>query len=441
VKILNERKLSIDFEKDGQQYLGILQQSKKSPPDHPLYFDGTRFSSWEYLGAFEYEGKYYQYGKELKALDSREALEAVDSLEKLLVLANGLEGVHNNIELENILFLEGGGFLHLENKLPYTDKYYIESFGSFTHPDYRGEKSFSYLIASLAYKVLGSGKTPFPLHSDEMDQRERIRKGIYPLLESVQPKIRAQVSGFIDSSLGKDHRIPSLQDWISELEEWIRQGTEDDGDDPKKSAAAVKKYENSLRLLHFTQFIRKHNTALIISGIFAAIFLFFSYDIVSNMLAPAAQAGMDPRQTLELYFNSIDQLDYPVLADLTKGNVNKSFEDRLASIHVISRAQSAYGGPGILNYTDWIAAGKPVFEGTIIGITDLEIGPVIIIDGKARVEAGWSFWSPVSDEEETVLSAGFRREDRYILEQDARDDWYITEVEVLSQEELGVLDN
>jgi hypothetical protein len=144
-----------------------------------------------------------------------------------------------------------------------------------------------------------------------------------------------------------------------------------------------------------------------------------AYSVLSNALKPPVTVGMEPREVVELFYNSITELDHDAIEDCVTDGAGKDVVTEATNLFVISRMRLGQEGTtGFVPAQQWKDADTPDLEPQyhVYGIADLAIERV----GTAEFVATYEKWEQASEETRyDVLpgsnSVAYRRVDRLFL--------------------------
>ena len=140
---------------------------------------------------------------------------------------------------------------------------------------------------------------------------------------------------------------------------------------------------------------------VIVSGVVAA-------SLLKNILAPRVTRGYSPRQVVEAFYTSMNDLDHTTMEDCVVDGAGKAVIREVINIYVLSRVSLGYEGRShIVPANVWDEQGRPALTPpqTVYGVTDLQIvqergepDPVFRVS--------YTKWMPVPQEETDTGSSG-----------------------------------
>ena len=318
-----------------------------------------------------------------------------------------------------------------------------------THPDLigknggrdGGEASWSHSLGVLAWRMI----TGTDLFADERgeERRERIRRGVIPLLELYRPGIASEPSAFITASLGGIagglKKRPGIEAWRQTLEQWetaglpellgtnrVEQNREQNQKVIQENAAG--KYRLMEKRLRTRRWMRCSGWKFLgLTAVLAVILSFVSAPIRSA-LAPPVTAGMPPIEVAETYYRAVSDLDAETMHDCLYRKAGKSDRRQVDMIYVTHRVRQGYEGlPDLPAAAQWLADGRPELPPGIWpwGVTNLQLDT--LPDG--RIEARYLFWMPAeSGNIEEADSQSTPRIDILTFKEHRRS-WRITDIQ------------
>ncbi|MBN1696844.1 MAG: hypothetical protein JW881_04965 [Spirochaetales bacterium] len=434
-----------------------LSNMKHSPG---MIVRGLQIIDWKFTGFTRVGEETFLYGPEEKGILLADLLDA--SPKDLLPLLEKLVGAFNllkertlplfRIYLHSVVFLNDGGVLFLPPDImkEITDirnrreKIYLKTI--VTHPDLRGEQSISFCTAVLLYHSLTG---LFPFHAEEEEEiHNRMRNLDVTTPKAAVPSLRDDVAAMIGLALDrKSVRPPSLDEWMESFEKWSKEGFERQLSDEelKRVTEEVRmekmRYTASYRRKIFWQ---KNFRMILGIGIVSLVAFVFLGSIVHNIFfRTRATNGMSPKEVVEAYYRSINNLDPLTLGDCVVGNAGKDNVEVVTNLYVITRQRLAYEKTSFyISADEWDKKGRP------------ELRPYTILHGVARLEiselhgepdpaflASYERWHTESEDAGSPGSSagieyfGMKVKERLYLRLN-RGDWVIFNIDVIEETSL-----
>ena len=350
-------------------------------------------AEWHFDGVLKHEGRLYLRGPYLEGMFLEQAIgksfsAALPYLRRLiraLITLERREQAPDFIQTDSVYFLEDGGILFLppalmrELRSMHPESYRLQVFEKINHPDIKDpEKSLSFSIAALLYRVI-LGRYPFEADSEEELHNLSRQARLLPL-SWIDPGLREDLSRRILSGLGRGQDpAPSLGEWQEILERCRQEGlyrdiTEMERDQIRKKAQAeLRKHDKGYRRRVFWQ--RNWKTVLIVSAVVVAVGA-LAGSLMKTVLAPRETRGFSPREVVESYHLSMNDLNHGLMEDCVVDGAGKETIREAMNIYVLSRVSLGYEGRShIIPADEWDAQGRPELTApqTVYGITGLEV--------------------------------------------------------------------
>ncbi|RKX76929.1 MAG: hypothetical protein DRP87_10600, partial [Spirochaetes bacterium] len=448
----------IKIHEGGNDYLGIRISGRKKNFAVTRYADIRKIHGfilkedsvelWKILGVKEINGEIYVYGpyysgkflSEIINYPPEKALYYILILVRILVALSARSASLSKIYCNGVVFPDDGGTLILPVQLmervadQISGEERFPVFLSLNNPAFSGDKNLSFALGVILYRLL-TGEYPFKGSTEEeVHFQMHEKEAIPPHLKS--PGIKKEVSEFIMDALKKeeDKAVP-LSEWSEKLERWIKEGftetlSEQEKDILQKKALEYEK--KATRILRFRTFLLRNKAKIVITAVILVVVGWFSSSIVKNALRPPLTAGKSPEEVIELFYNSINELNPQAMEDCVERGVAKELINEVTHLYVINRMRLAYEGQtGFIVADEWVKNGRPALspETDVYGIANLSI----VSEDEGTFIAEYEKWLPVSENEtieaeSPVKSVGLIRKDRLYLRR-KKDYWIIYRIE------------
>jgi len=367
-----------------------LAELRKLPAQ--IIRDGE-IAEWRFDGVLKHEGRLYLHGPYLGGVFLEEAIQKsftaalpyLNRLIRALVALKGRGQILDFIQTDSVYFLEDGGILFLppslmrELRSMHPEPYKLRVFEMINHPDIEDtQKSLSFSMAALLYRII-LGRYPFEAESEE-EIHNLIRHARLLPLSLIEPGFREDLSKKILAGLNRGQDpAPSLEQWQEILAACKREGlyrdiTEMEREQIRRRAQAeLRKTDQAYRRKVFWQ---KHwkTVAIVAAAIVVAGALAGS--LLKTVLAPRETRGFSPREVVETYYQSMNELNHIVMQDCVVDGAGKETIREVVNIYVLSRVSLGYEGRSHIIPADlWDDQGRPELASpqTVYGITDLEL--------------------------------------------------------------------
>jgi hypothetical protein len=431
-----------------------LAELRKLPAE--IIRDGE-IAEWRFEGVMKHDGRLYLHGRYLEGIFLEEAVQksfpaALPYLSRLIRALVALERrgrILEFIQTDSVYFLEDGGVLFFppplmrELRSMHPEPYRLRVFEMINHPDIedpRGSLSFS--VAALLYRII-LGRYPFEADSEE-EVHNLIRQARLMPLSLIEPGFREDLSRQILSGLNRGQEpAPTLEQWQEIVDQAKQEGLHRDITEMereqvrRKALQEERKIDQAYRRKVFWQKYWKTVTivaaAIIVAGALTG-------SLLKTILAPRATRGFTPREVVQTYYQSMNELNHTVMEDCVVEGAGKETIREVVNIYVLSRVSLGYEGRSHIIPADaWDAQGRPELTApqTVYGITDLEIEQERG-EPEPVFRARYTKWVPEpAEESQPSLSAtagpgftSFEISERVYLRLD-RKDWVIYRFEPL----------
>jgi hypothetical protein len=389
-----------------------------------LITDGE-LREWPIEGFFKHENRLYLYGPYLQGTflaalmqkPYKAVLPFLIRLAQALMLLKRKEVTIDFLQTDSVYFPDSGGVLFLPTALmkevcnlqPLEHK--LRVFECINHPDLRDpEKRVSFSLGVLLYHAI-RGEYPFRAETEE-EIHNRIRHARLLPLSLIEPGFREELSSKIMAALARGEApSPTLEQWSEILQSCEREGLYRDigaAERERIERLAEKERKKAAKAYHRQVFWQKHwktvaivAAVVIVSGVVAA-------SLLKNILAPRVTRGYSPRQVVEAFYTSMNDLDHTTMEDCVVDGAGKAVIREVINLYVLSRVSLGYGGrSNIVPANVWDEQGRPALAPpqTVYGVTDLQIvqergepDPVFRVS--------YTKWMPVPQEETDTGSSG-----------------------------------
>ena len=406
-------------------YLGILlsggkknyaltqfSQLKQSPG---WIVNDNSITPWHVTGVLEHEGNTYFYGPhedgttlhEIIFNPQPENIHYIKRLAAALLLLKQRSQPFPPLYGNSVLFLNNGSTLFPPTEIiqrappQLPEETRREGVDYLIHPDRKDEEAAVFTCGVIAYRLL-TGEFPFTDDHEEMLHIKMRSKSILSL-KMVKPEIKKDVSDFVMSNLETGHP-PTLQDWITEIDRWLEEGTTETITDEQRTlieTEAAKHQKKSDKSFSTRTFLQKHKVTLTVAAVGTVAAIWFVASLLSNILAPPVTVGMGPREVARLFYTSMNTLDHITMEDCVAPKVAKQRLNEVMHLYVISKMRMANEGrSGIISAPEWVEQGKPPIgeSETIYGINDLQIRAVTETETEARYRVSYQKYAPSQPE-------------------------------------------
>jgi hypothetical protein len=367
-----------------------LAELRKLPAQ--IVRDGE-IDQWRFAGVMKREGRLYLHGPYIRGVFLEEvvgksfaaALPYLSRLVRGLITLERQGRIVEFIQTDSVYFLEDGGILFLppslmrELRSMHPEPYKLRVFELINHPDVEDpQESLSFSVAALLYRAI-TGRYPFQADNEE-EIHNLVRHARLLPLTLVQPGFREDLSEQILAGLTRgEGPAPSLQQWQQILDRCRKEGlhreiTEMEREQIRKRALAEeRKINQRYRRKVFWQ--RQWKTVVIVT---AAVVVAGTVtgSLLKNILAPRETRGLSPREVVETYYLSMNDLNHALMEDCVVDGAGKETIREVVNLYVLSRVSLGYEGRSHIRPADeWDAQGRPELSApeTVYGVTDLQV--------------------------------------------------------------------
>lgn len=453
----------VKITQDGNLYLGIHLSPASRGHSAKQVSDSDRVAGiiardreiiqWVAKGLVEHDGEIYLYGPFLEGKTLQEVLtHSPESgmnytlrLAEALLLIQEKGGELPRVQTNSIIFPEEGGVFFFSPAImerirnTQVESERIATYELFNNPDLNSRENLAFSLAVITYK-LSIGEFPFTGDTEE-ELHYKIRELRIPAPRYKVPELREDVSNQIITSLRQTpENKPSLKSWAQQLAEWKRNGirgavTDDQKESLlEKGAKLEKKAEFRYRsLVYFQQNWRVLLTIAVIVVVFGSI----GGSILRNALKPRATLDLNAREVVELFYNSITELNHLAIEDCVTGDAGKAEINESLNLFVLTRTRFGQEGTsGFFPAQEWKDAGRPELgnAASVYGVAELKITE----ESETVFLVEYEKWEPGTLETEDFIdkdarSVGHNRKDRVFLEWDGKY-WVIYQLDRLQDE-------
>jgi hypothetical protein len=255
------------------------------------------------------------------------------------------------------------------------------------------------------------------------------------------PSLDHGLAAAIDGALADPRRV-SLGAWVAALEAaagrgWEREiSVEEAGELDRRRDLALAEDRSRRKRASFWR--RRGGLVVAVAVAVVAIGL-VAGDILRAQNDKPDYSWLTPRELVQRYYLSIDDLDSESLESCADKKSAKADSSYVSNITVLTKTRTAYEGKSpLLRAVDWVAAGKPAIKETdfLYGIAGLSISgpePSAGAGDVVRYRAEYSFWfldkpeSAGSDSRNVPTEQ--RRTDLLTLERGEKGGWRIVGLE------------
>ena len=334
-------------------------------------FNGTECLDWTVSGFREIDGIIHFYGPAVKGSllsDVSPDCRLVGKLIKAFKLLDDRGYRTSQFSLRSVILTDDERLLFLPPLLmdfinsgtAENDK--MEIIYPWNHPGLSGSQAKAFTIAAVAYKAL-TGTAAF-----RGDKRKEIsiavtgKRYASPLLE--QPSIKPAIISLIDNSFSGNSTI---DDWLSFSEDFISGELYDSALSPDEEASILSRARNieraRIRREHTTDFISHNKVKLIVFAAVGIALISILFSVLSNILALPATAGFNQKEVINLYYRSLDTMDFETMEDCVIGKVGKDDISQVMNMTALTRTRSAYETDfKLLNAVTWKSNGAPPLD-------------------------------------------------------------------------------
>lgn len=394
-----EKFLAINSGLKNKVFIGTDTSKLQSLPG--LIIENNEIRNWKLEGITEINEITYFYGPYLEGKTFSELEVTPNVLRRLTealhmikdkrfpVRQFSLNSVFETVD-KGILFFPPNlmDFLNMQRNR----KNSLEMITPWNHPKLGGDEGRSFTIAALAYKSI-TEELPFPGSNEEVIERLIIEKNYKsPLL--FEPLLNSEICKLIDDSFTGQG---SLSLWRDLLKKWESAGVinKDLSTIEKKKIieSQAKKERKRIWKTKVVNFFQINKTKLIITLIVLITAGAILQTPISRHFTPPITVGMSQKEVVELYYNSIKNLDTTLLDFCITSKAGKNDINEVSTVYVTSKMRtSVEGTSGLIDPELWIADGKkPQLPGSQVwGLSDLKIKEL----SHNTFEATYTKWQP-----------------------------------------------
>lgn len=453
----------VKITENGELFLGVhisnakrghaAKQVSDSDRNAGIIVQEQQVKKWEAKGLVEFEGEIYLYGPYLEGKTMQEVLsyspdsglDYVLRLSEALLLIQEQDTAMPRFQTNSIIFLDEGGLFFLSPEImerirnAQLEKDRIQTYELYNNPDLNAKKNASFALGIITYKLC-SGEFPFVAEAEE-ELHYKMRELKIPAPRYKVPEIRENVSDAIISSLRVDaEKTLSLQDWKDRLADWKRDGIKEPITEDLKNSLleeGAKLEKKALFRYNSFVYVQQNWRKMLAIGIVVILVGMISGSILNNALKPRATLDMNAREVLELFYNSITDLNHFAIEDsVTRGTAKGDVTEAL-NLFVLTRTRFGQEGTsGLVPVGPWKESDSPALEESYhaYGIADLTITE----ESENIFLAEYEKWVQPSLETEDFIdedanSVGYKRKDRLFLEWDDKY-WVIYRLDRLNDE-------
>lgn len=305
---------------------------------------------------------------------------------------------------------------------------------SWLHPKAPAEQRWVHQMVALFYAIAGAAP---PFKDPDIREAGYDPVPLWMLIPSVSKEFSRQISSWLSLS----EPLPGageLRAWIQEQKETIISSVPSGryAEAEQAKLAYLKRVHQKAKK---RRFLRKRG--LVAAGALLVIIIAAAGVIHYRIEAgkPPPTAGMDPRQTVEYYYQLQDELKLDAFQHVLSRSAKNIREQQMIYLHVANAMRFAYGEGETIPAEQWIADGKPSVSASSIvyGITDLEIEPI----DRLSFRAEFTLWIPAALEEDSLdaaehtKTAGFRYTEHLVLV-DKETHYLIDQIEIVTVQQV-----
>jgi serine/threonine protein kinase len=416
-----------------------------------------QIEEWYFSGFKSRNNKFYLYGPlaDGMSLANLLTLPAEKALDLLIRLTSACQRLIDHtttqfsLQLDSVYFLKDGSILILPPEIVKKvrefnpENYRFDVFSRLNNPylfDHRLKLSYS--LGCLLYH-LAAGDFPFQ-GADESEVNSKIRA--YSLASPILscPTLKAELVEFFQTFFSEKLNFNiSLSDWENILKQYRDKGLTRKISAREKAevlSQAQEKADKNQKRFQFHLFMEKQGRTILLSliiGIAASIVL-FTY--ISNFFKPRLTKGFTPRQVVEAFYQSMNELNPSLMEDCVSGEAGRPELSEVRNLFVTVHQQLGLGVKRYISAREWDMLGKPIIAlgQFVYGITNLELSqeeygekPVFL-----AVFQKWEFTElPENYSEVTIYPSGRTLSERLYLKQEG-EDWIIFKRDRLKEEPL-----
>ncbi len=422
---------NLNFNADDASFRNLLELKKY--PGYILKDDSIE--EWRFTGILHKENLYL-YGphfegtslSEVISLNSEEGLNYIYRLVSALNELENKRGVAIPIQLDAIYFLKDGSILFLPYKVmellreSLDEEYKIGNYFIVNHPYITEDRiQNSYSIGVILYRIL-SGEFPFSGKTEEeLNKKIRIGNVLQPVLNNFY--LNNEISdNLLFFFMEKKWTSVSISEWFEIIGNYIKEGVirKIDNVEEKDLMKLQGKYRKRLDHIYGRSvFLEKNRLNIIIISIVLAVVILLVFSFKKIIFNIRITKGFISSKVVELFYESMNNLDSPAMQDCVINNAGKKEIDEVSTLYVITKQSAAYGEKNYFSAEKWAADGKnklmpPLY---IYGITDLIISNEIENSSNAIYSVYYQKWEPVFGENKKIELDyhGFNENDKLFL--------------------------
>ncbi len=255
------------------------------------------------------------------------------------------------------------------------DNYKMRFIDSYRHPDLQGEKAVCFFLGVITYQMV-VGHLPYKGES-LTDLRELMRKTKPVPPQYWNNRVGNDLSDLIMKALLAGSSGITVKRWKEVLERIHSEGfyeTETAKQYGSDRQRAVVLEEKQKKKYMRNRFLIKNTPKIAVTAVSLLIMGVILFTPIKRALEPPVTAGMSPDEVVQLYYDSINNLDTETLDDCTSSKTGEKDSKEVTGIYVISKVRTGYEGKsGLVQAKDWLASGKKTLEAdeSIYGLTDI----------------------------------------------------------------------
>ena len=277
------------------------------------------------------------------------------------------------------------------------------------HPDLSGADEVSFSAGAMLYRIF-CGSPPFTRNvPDEL--RQDIREGVFIPLALAAPGLDPELAGIIRRAMartaaqGREEKPRPSPDFISAcigppwsrpVSSWVRSLSEEE---LSRVRLEEEQYSKKKALTVKTRRFMIRNTTIITISLIALVALaLFVRSYVKHQAELPNTKGMSPVEVAQTYYGAFGNLDHTLMDACVIGKAGKGDVEMVVNLYVISKMRQAYETTqsSFMSAQDWVAAGRPVSDKTVFGVTDLKIKALSGGGETASLVADYILWMPGS---------------------------------------------
>ncbi|MCL2318471.1 MAG: hypothetical protein FWC45_00170, partial [Treponema sp.] len=267
----------------------------------------------------------------------------------------------------------------------------------------------SFSAGAMLYRIF-CGSPPFTRNvPDEL--RQDIREGVFIPLALAAPGLDPELAGIIRRAMartaaqGREEKPRPSPDFISAcigppwsrpVSSWVRSLSEEE---LSRVRLEEEQYSKKKALTVKTRRFMIRNTTIITISLIALVALaLFVRSYVKHQAELPNTKGMSPVEVAQTYYGAFGNLDHTLMDACVIGKAGKGDVEMVVNLYVISKMRQAYETTqsSFMSAQDWVAAGRPVSDKTVFGVTDLKIKALSGGGETASLEADYILWMPGS---------------------------------------------